>query len=60
MRDTARAIGLTQCLRDIAASEDPLSAADVGRLARALRLLGEPGYEEWPVATDGGARELER
>jgi len=60
MRDTARAVGLTQCLREIAASDAPLPDADVARLARALRLLGEPGYEEWPAPTEAGARELER
>jgi hypothetical protein len=44
MRETAKAIGLTQVVRQIAMSHAPLDDHTTALVARALALLGEPGY----------------
>lgn len=40
MRDTAKRIGLTQLLIDIARSPANMGSADIDRLCKALALLG--------------------
>jgi len=40
MRDTARAVGLTQLLNDIATSPANMGYEDIERLRKALELLG--------------------